>query len=245
MIESGEASRLAALRLRIEGLWSVEDFQRMLLTLHNVYQPIAALMFLADSIREERQRNDALEEKDHYAQIDWTWSNLYFGTVRYNRDSILDRREPLSTVIAAVEPLLLPLGIDALRLESPGWVQVLGNWNPLKVMADFISKWRAENTKRMQINTTAATERERVQTQAALEQERMRRAFALEVLGQLPEEHRTRHAGRLAEIAEYAITPGTNALQQLANDRRIVGAEIVEVGASLPETTQPRRRGQE
>jgi hypothetical protein len=127
------------------------------------------------------------------------------------------------------------LDIDAIKLQSPGWLQVIGNLNPLKVIADFISKWRAENTKRLQIKTTAATERERVHSESALERERMLRAFALEVLRQLPDDQRGPHASRLAEVAEYAIVPSTNALKRVADDVRVIDAEIVSVGTPLPD----------
>lgn len=249
MIEPPGETRLAALRLQIEGSWSVEEFQSLLLALNDVYQRVAAVMTLGDLLRQEEQRNEALLKRERLDQMDWSWSTLYWGTDSpYGRGEFFLQREPLSRVIAGVQPLVLPLGIDAVRLESPGWVQIIGNLNPLKVMADFVSKWRAENTKRLQISTMAQTERERTQTEGALERERMLRGFALEVLRQLPEGPRGQHGNRLAEIAEYAITPGTNALQRVANDVRVIDAGVVNAGASLPQTPPPSqsaRRGRE
>jgi len=55
-----------------------------------------------------------------------------------------------------VSLLVASLDIGGIRLESPGWIQVIGHLNPLKTIVDFISKWRTENTKRMKITSDAA-----------------------------------------------------------------------------------------
>jgi len=234
ILPSAEAS-LGALRLRIDGSWSVEEFQSLLFTLNDVYKRVAAVMTLGDLIRREQQQNAAFLEKELRERVNWFWSDLYWSP--YERYYPYERfgQEPLPRVLAGIQPLVSSLDIDAIKLQSPGWLQVIGNLNPLKVIADFISKWRAENTKRLQIKTTAATERERVHSESALERERMLRAFALEVLRQLPDDQRGHHANRLAEVAEYAIVPSTDALKRVADDVHVIDAEIVSTGTPLPD----------
>ena len=236
---SGE-NGLASLRLQIEGSWSVEEFQSLLLTLDDVYKRVATVMTLGELLRQEQRQNENLQKEERYDRIDWSLSELYGGTVYpYGKEGFYVEREPFSRVVAGVQPFVSPLGVDAIRLQSPGWLQIVGNLNPLKVIADFISKWRTENTKRMQIKTTTDTERERFHTESALERERMLRGFALELLRQLPEGQRAHHAGRLAEVAEYAITPATSALQRVASDARVLEAEVVNVGRLLPQEPPP------
>jgi hypothetical protein len=53
-----------------------------------------------------------------------------------------------SRLIELASSVTEPLQIDAISYASPGWIQMIGDWNPIKVLAEFISKWRAENTKR-------------------------------------------------------------------------------------------------
>jgi hypothetical protein len=212
-VEPSGENGLASLRLQIEGSWSVEEFQSLLLTLDDVYKRVATVMTLGELLRQEQRQNGNLQKEKGYDRVDWSLSELYGGTAYpYSKEGFYVQREPFSRVIAGVQPFVSPLGVDAIRFQSPGWLQIVGNLNPLKVIADFISKWRTENTKRMQIKTTSETERERFHTESALERDRMLRGFALEVLRQLPEGQRGHHAGRLAEVAEYAITPTTSTL---------------------------------
>jgi hypothetical protein len=225
-----DSVRLGALRLEIDGSWSVQEFQALLLTINDVYNRVATTMMLGALVREEQRRNDAFRRQERNEQINWAWESTYYGLPRHFEGEFFFQRQPLPKALEAVRPFTAPLAIDALRLESPGWVQIMGNLNPLKVIADFIAKWRAENTKRMKIQS----EERRTEGALAFERERMHRGFALEVLRQMPESDRHRAAERLSEIAEYSITPSISELERVATDTRVGNAEIVELGAPLP-----------
>lgn len=158
------------------------------------------------------------------------------------------RREPewqaqsLEQVLLAVRPFVIPLAIDAVRIESPGWLQVVGNLNPLKVIADFVSKWRAENTRRLAVQVNANVERERSRTHAAIEHERIRTEFALEILRSLPTSERGPiMAERISEVIAYAVEPTTKLLEGIINDSRVLDAEVLEPGAQLPPSSQRKR----
>jgi hypothetical protein len=216
----------------------VEEFQGLLLTIHDVYQRVATTMMLGALVREEQRRNEAFLEQERREQTDWAWETIYYGSPRPFETEFFIARQPLPRALEAVRPFVVPPAIDALRLESPGWIQIIGNLNPLKAISDFITKWRAENTKRMKIQS----EENRDKAALAFERERMHRAFALEVLRQMPESNRPRAAERLSEIAEYAITPSTSALERLATDSRVGDAEVVEPGTRLPTSDSRRKR---
>jgi hypothetical protein len=136
---------------------------------------------------------------------------------------------------------VVALSIDGIKLESPGWVQVIGNLNPLKVIADFISKWRSENTKRLNIQKESETERERIRTEAAVQRERIRKGFMLEVLRLMPNELRGTASDRLPEIIEHAINPTMDTLERLSVDSRVSEAEVVPPGSALPRIITKRR----
>lgn len=88
------------------------------------------------------------------------------------------------------------------------------------------------------------TKREQLRVNAALERDEANKQFALNVLNHLPKDTRYEAASRLAEVAEYVITPSAMNLRRLATDQRVTGVEIVEPGARLPSSgeTRPHRR---
>jgi hypothetical protein len=104
MLPSAEAS-LGALRLRIDGSWSVEEFQTLLLTLNDVYKRVAAVMTLGDLIRQERQQNATFLEEKREERANWFWSDLYWFP--YERYYSYERpgQESLPRVLAGVQPL--------------------------------------------------------------------------------------------------------------------------------------------
>jgi hypothetical protein len=234
---SENSVRLGALRLEIDGTWSVEEFQELLLTINDVYRRVATTEMLGELVREEQRRNEDLTRQEHREDQDWTWQSLYYGSQRYFEREFFFERLPLLKAFEAVRPFVSHLAIDAVRLESPGWIQIIGHLNPLKVIADFISKWRAENTKRKKIQS----DEKRAEGALAFERERMRRAFALEILRLTPEADRHRAAERLSEIAEYSINPSISALERVATNSRVGEAEIVEPGSPLPSSARRKR----
>jgi hypothetical protein len=218
-----ESIVLGAIRLGISGSWSVHEFKDVLSSLDDVYQRLAGTMLLGDLVREEARLNEKLDEKDLYDEMSYGWSNTYYGMRLFDERRRAAVFQPFHETLEATRPLVAPLNVDAVRLESPGWVQLIGHLNPLKTIADFITKWRAENTKR-----------EQVRTKAAFDTEQANRKFAFDILSHLPETRRHEVASRLAEIAEFTITPSVLALNRLAGDSRVIDAEIVEPRAALP-----------
>jgi hypothetical protein len=217
-------SEMASLRLSLDGQWSVEEFQQTLLTIHTLYDRIAAATTFGQLVFEEERRNDRLDEQKRYDDADYSWTKLYFGRIRYTRDSyVLEPPEPLVRALAAVRPFVSALELDGIRMESPGWIQVLGHLNPLKTIADFISKWRAENTKRKKIDIDAK-----------LAHGKLSQDFVLGIYKQMPADKRAEFAARTLEIAEHVINPSLEDAKELAADSRIIEATIVRPGTPLP-----------
>jgi hypothetical protein len=173
-----------------------------------------------------------------------SWDHLYFGGPYYYGERVLfgSDKVPLERIVTAVEPFTPILFVDAVELRSPGFLQVIGKLNPLTAITKFISRWRAENTKRLDIAVNADLERERLRTEGALERDRIRSDFALGVIGSIPPSQRPIAAERLSEIIDYVINPTTTALQTLATDPRIIDAEVVSPGTPLPAKKRKKRR---
>src|SRR5439155_26672498 len=91
------------------------------------------------------------------------------------------------------DPSTPQLLAKSLHHESPGWVEVLGAWNPLKVIADFMSQWRAENSARTR------DERESERDKA-----RQQMAYYLQLLDRMDPQLRDVYAVDLLEDARTA-----------------------------------------
>jgi hypothetical protein len=124
-----------------------------------------------------------------------------------------------------------PLTIDAISYASPGWIQLIGDWNPLKVLSDFITKWRAETTKRDANRMKFENDRLRIQAELA--------AKLLDAAPKM-ERHREGSTSRLIDMAESVIKPATGYIQRVGNDSRIVDAQLTSPGEPLPPPRLPR-----
>jgi hypothetical protein len=96
--------------------------------------------------------------------------------------------------------------------------------NPLKVLSEFITKWRSENTKREANKMKYENDRLRIQADLAA------RLIAAAPNMDLPESG----TSRLIDMAEDVIKPTTSYLTRLSTDSRIIDAKIVRPGRALP-----------
>lgn len=55
--------------------------------------------------------------------------------------------------------------IQSLHFMSPGWAEMIGSWNPLKIITDFITNWRRENTERDKNTNVAELEKLRIRSE--------------------------------------------------------------------------------
>ena len=131
---------------------------------------------------------------------------------------------PYEKLLELTRSLSSPLIIDAISYASPGWIQLIGDWNPLKVLSEFITKWREENTKRQENKMKYDNDRLRIQAD-----------LAAKLLDAAPKMER--HEGgtsRLIDMAESVIKPATGYVARVGTDTRIVEAELVSPGKALP-----------
>jgi hypothetical protein len=220
---------LGSLRFGIQGQWSCADVSRFLAKTEETYQRLASVFVISTAIEQELKYNTEPGEQQY---PEFSWHNLYFGG-HFARDFhvVWEEAPEYPKLLALTSVIAPPLTIDGIFYESPGWIQLNGSWNPLKVLADFISRWRSENTRR-----------EEIRSKAGIESKRIDKEFAAEIFKHLPKEHRYQAASRLLDIADHVIKPATEYIESTAVDWRITETKLLAPGEPLPHRRRSRKR---
>jgi len=171
------------LRLELDGVWSVEDFGDYLRRLNRAYQAADAVSLL-------------VAEPDFFYRYGWPVPGPYPPDFRYRPPDKGELRALAASRAAVLE-------VKSVEFSSPGWIEVIGSLNPLRVVADAVAQWRAENRERG----------------------RQSRAFQLELLDRLPPAAQAQYAAELLEETLDQTKP-------LALDRRITRIELTNGGSS-------------
>jgi hypothetical protein len=228
---NSEEFAISAIRIKVAGDWRVQEFASFMEDIRFIHDKLFTVAASGSLLRDELRRNKTLSESNRYDEIDEFWSSL-FGEEQIHEEFPgfpLDMHNVLPVIESALEVHKTPMFIDKILVESPGWIQMIGNLNPLKVIADFISKWRAENTKRESIESN-----ERIQLmKLEIEWVRIRQEYEMHMFDQLPKSRRSEAALRLAAFSEYAIRPSFERLDRVARDSRVLEATITTPGSPL------------
>ena len=108
--------------------------------------------------------------------------------------------------------------IQSLHFMSPGWAKMIGSWNPLKIIADFITSWRRENTERDKNTDVAELEKLRIRSEFG--------RFYLEKLEMI------RAAGRgedVDNIMHSVLDRMERAVADIAKNSRVTEIQVNEV----------------
>ncbi len=120
------AKDVAVLRLELTEDWTVADLASLLHDLDIAYSAFSTrFTFLTDRIDDESFMH-AFERESLHAGGKWLITA--FG-MRFYESSIA-------------------LTVNRIQMASPGIVEIIGSLNPLKLILDFITAWRQENTQR-------------------------------------------------------------------------------------------------
>lgn len=223
-----------AIRVAIDGKWSCQEFGAFLEDTNDVYRRLNSVFVLRKALDRESANNRSLEERNQGNDRDFSWHLQFFG---FRHHFLVGTSgtdvPPYSKLIELSNSIVEPLQVDAISYASPGWIQLIGDWNPLKVLADFVSNWRAENTKREDNWQKTQTDRLRIQAD-----------LAAKILEQAPKMSDRYDAGtsRLVDLAEEVIKPTTKYLERYGNDARIINAEVVPARQHLPPPKKSRRK---
>jgi hypothetical protein len=226
------SSERTAIRFAIDGDWTADEFSNFLRETSEAYSRINSLFILRKAIDAEARFNkQAREQSNHDGQV-FTWHSELFGRSFHYPMGVFGTEPPsFERILELTRSFSQPLVVDAISYASPGWIQLIGDLNPLKVLADFITKWRAENTKRDA--NRMKFENDRLRIQAELAEKLLDAAPKMEV-------HHEGGTSRLIDMAESVIKPATGYVQRVGNDSRIVEAELARPGEPLPPPRLPQ-----
>ncbi len=149
--------RLGFLRLEASGSWGVGELGYYLLRLDDAYKAASSITLL-------------IAEPEFPYQYAWPPPFAPYPETFHVLPGTAEL-QALANIRAGV------LRVWSIRLESPGWFEVIGSWNPLKIIADAVAAWRSENTERT----------------------RQLRAFQLELLNRMEPRVRAHYAGALLQ----------------------------------------------
>ena len=204
-----EELEFGILRLDINGSWSVDAFTQLLTQLEQAYFAAATL--------------EALTEPGT------TSISSFTGPPEQAAKDLRD-------TVAAFR-LGGGLQVGSLHYGSPGFFEFIGSLNPLKIVADFITKNREINRKRQETKLFDERERQRQSDEyeiemakVRIEAEKARTQTWVSVIDRLSPEERTPVTAELVKV----LTRNT---EGIANDARLRGARMLETGEQAATVT--------
>lgn len=236
---------LGALRIEIQGSWSVADLIKLLGRLDDGYKAAAAL----ESLAAPRSGVAALNAGD-------------------GSQSASPSADDLLRIVTAFQ-LAGGLRLGSLHYGSPGFVEVIGALNPLKTVKDGITENRDVNRKRDETRRLDEREREKqamqhreAMTREGRASEQQLQSYELEV-ARFRLEAETARFNAMRDLIDRLPTDQQSvaaaellqrlmgATEAISNDARIDGARMLELANSastaptrqddIPEVPEPRQ----
>lgn len=212
-------NQIGILKLELDGRWTVEDMSQLFTDLSSSYVRLNAFMYLSDSF-DQRIRS--------FSGLNPRWFKHDFPyplppTILLERD--LSRW---------IEPLIhsalresSDLYLHGIELHSPGWLEVLGRLNPLRAIEETIKAWRAENTKRMKIESQERIETLKLESHERLEILKTKSGVFTQITNRAEQLRRNGTSPLMEQYISLTSDQPTQQIEQLAKDPRIVDVEIV------------------
>lgn len=212
-------NQLGILKIQLDGQWTVEEMSELFTNLNACYVRLNAFMYISDSFDNRIRSFSGLNQR-------WFKHDFPFPlppTILLERD-ITRWIEPLMHSALRESSELYLHGIE---LHSPGWLEVLGRLNPLRAIEETIKAWRAENTKRMKIESQERVELRRLESQERLEILRVKSEVFTQITNRAEQLRRDGTSPLMEQYINLTSDQPIHQIEQLAKDTRIVDAEIV------------------
>jgi hypothetical protein len=134
---------------------------------------------------------------------------------------------PLVDFLPAMNPYIISLQIKRISIASPGFCEFFGSLNPLRVIADFVTNYPSEDTKRMKIRSDEL-----------LKREQLRATFIRDFFKLMPNSYLLENPDRVIEITRTVIEPAFRHLESIATDTKVTRVVLVPQGDQLPPEEQ-------
>ncbi len=120
----------------LDDKWTLRDFIGYLAIIEDAYNKINSFFYFSERLDEYIQQisHEKLSpEYIHYSSPAVSLMDEY-------------KIKQFKSIIRYSEDISIPIKLNSVVIHSPGIVELIGNLNPLKIIADFITAWRHENT---------------------------------------------------------------------------------------------------
>lgn len=232
---------LGVLRVHIDGSWSAESMGRLMSDLSRHHDALGAVYFYAEALAREVQSSTRAYEQESYEERDFSVATLWFGqyveAYDWRGDIRFREQHPsqnFEALIALSKHFAPALCVRRISYASPGWLDVIGGWNPLKVIADAISEWRRQNTEREKNRLDAEIKREKIRQEAETERLRVRGDVLKTVITSNAPLWQGSGSDRLVEVEQRILQPAQEFIQQLASDTRVGKVALLNAEDDAP-----------
>jgi len=118
------------------------------------------------------------------------------------------------------------LSLKRINIKSPGLLELLGHLNPIKVISEFITKWRHENTIRERGRSKANLEQMKLQVNGL--------QTVAKVIGDAPTEYRDFLLNKFAEV----LTP----VARIADEPRLITISLGQAKRNSSKNTLKQKK---
>ena len=211
----------AIIELKIDGYWKASDVAEFFAKIDRLYAGLNTLFFFSEALRHEQNTPDNRSTEAPVFHNIWLGESVIYSILK--REHVREVGEgqiDLESLIGLVKTYSGTLDVNSIRYGSPGWIEFIGNLNPLKVIADAIGEYREQNTIRERDREQAEIAREKNRLDAENERRRIDGDVLKAVIQHAPHLFE-RNNGRLTEVNENIIIPANKAIAEIGRDIRI------------------------
>jgi len=122
------------LKFYLNGEWVVNDFANLLKTIDAIYRKLNAFLLLCENEENERTSYRGFVER---SLRDYR-NSIYVGT-KESYSIHDDYSKSFENLVLSAQRRTQSLKISKIDIASPGLIEIIGQLNPLKVIADFIT----------------------------------------------------------------------------------------------------------
>ena len=194
-------SSTATLRLEVGDDWTVKEFESTLSKLRESYEAVGFFLASQHILAQHSVKKIEVVKGEPKAEFRVKLYGSMGGRVPPGSYRVKE---------AQTAPAILALQIGRINIASPGILDLLGQLNLLKLLADSIAAYRAETTKRKKIEVDALVKRDQIKLD-----------FAYRVLSLVPESERVKHSDEMVKVAQTVIDPTFLNLEKVALDTKI------------------------
>lgn len=211
----------AIIELKIDGYWKASDFADCFIKIDELYAGLNTLFFFSEALRHEQNAPGKRSTEAPAFHNLWHGESVIYSYLKSELvEEVGGRPIDIESLIGFVKTYSGTLDVNSIRYGSPGWIEFIGNLNPLKVIADAVGEYREQNTIRERDRQQAEIARKKNRMEAENERRRIDGDLLKAAFEHAPHLFE-RNNGRLTEVNKKIIIPANKTIAELGRDSRI------------------------